>query len=111
VTNVSSSAGRIGSGGFVTATGGQAGRAVVADAGFVADAGPDVMPDAPDSGAGLGDAGQGRPGFDSLTGGNLMTSNNYRLLLSTGEGPGGNNVMQSTNYVLLGGLIGATQTQ
>jgi hypothetical protein len=44
-----------------------------------------------------------------VSGGTVMTSSSYRLILTTGEGPGGNGVMTSTSYRLNGGLVGATQ--
>ena len=44
-----------------------------------------------------------------MSGGNVMSSTNYKLILSTGQGPGGNGVMTSTTYRLNGGLVGATQ--
>jgi hypothetical protein len=44
-----------------------------------------------------------------VSGGTVMTSPSYRLILTTGEGPGGNGVMTSANYRMNGGLVGATQ--
>jgi len=44
-----------------------------------------------------------------MSGGNVMSSTNFKLILSTGQGPGGNGVMTSTTYRLHGGLVGATQ--
>jgi hypothetical protein len=38
-----------------------------------------------------------------------MTSESYRLVLTTGQGPGGNGVATSESYRLRGGVIGATQ--
>ncbi len=51
----------------------------------------------------------GYPGLAVVAGGNVMTSTNYRLVLTTGEGPGGNAAATSTNYRLQGGLVGATE--
>lgn len=51
----------------------------------------------------------GRPGSALVSGGNVMTSAKYRLVLTTGEGPGGTQVLESTNYRLLGGLVGTTE--
>jgi len=47
--------------------------------------------------------------MDMMSGGNVMSSANYKLILSTGQGPGGNGVMKSATYRLNGGLVGATQ--
>jgi hypothetical protein len=38
-----------------------------------------------------------------------MTSTNFKVILTTGESPGGNGVMSSSNYKLRGGVVGATQ--
>lgn len=53
----------------------------------------------------------GVPGFTVPAGGILMKSTNYILLSTTGEAPGGQQVMSSPNYKLETGLVGATQTQ
>ena len=37
------------------------------------------------------------------------SSTNYKAVLTLGQSPGGNMVLQSTSYRLVGGLIGATQ--
>jgi hypothetical protein len=47
--------------------------------------------------------------MDLMSGGNVMTSQSYKLILSTGQGPGGNGVLESGNYRLNTGLVGATQ--
>jgi len=47
--------------------------------------------------------------MDMMSGGVLMTSPSYRLVLSAGQGPGGNGVLKSPNFRLNGGLVGATQ--
>ena len=44
-----------------------------------------------------------------VSGGTVMTSANYRLILTTGESPGGNGVSTSSSYRMNGGLVGATQ--
>ncbi len=51
----------------------------------------------------------GKPGFDLTTGGNTSVSNNYKLIGSVGEGPGGNVVGHSTNFTLKGGVVAGTQ--
>jgi hypothetical protein len=47
--------------------------------------------------------------MDMMSGGNVMSSTNFKLILSTGQGPGGNSVMTSATYRLAGGLVGASQ--
>lgn len=47
--------------------------------------------------------------MDIMSGGQVMSSASYKLILSTGQGPGGNGVMTSSSYRLNGGLVGATQ--
>jgi len=42
-------------------------------------------------------------------GGVFCSSANYQAILTLGQSPGGNMVMQSANYRMVGGLIGATQ--
>ncbi|MCA9596696.1 MAG: hypothetical protein KC776_25440 [Myxococcales bacterium] len=51
----------------------------------------------------------GHSGMAMLSGGTVMSSTNYKLVLSTGQSPGGNGVMTSTSYRLQGGIVGATQ--
>jgi hypothetical protein len=51
----------------------------------------------------------GKPGFDLTVGGNTSVSNNYKLIGSVGEGPGGNVVGHSTNFTLKGGVVAGTQ--
>lgn len=55
------------------------------------------------------DVDPGSPGSALVSGGNVMTSAKYRLVLTTGEGPGGTQVLQSRNYKLIGGLVGTTE--
>jgi hypothetical protein len=62
----------------------------------------------PDGATG-GDAPQGQPVFDLVSGGALMSSASYVLVTSTAEGPGGNGLMSSPSYQLRGGLVGTTQ--
>jgi hypothetical protein len=70
-----------------------------------ADAHPDAVPDA----TGPGDAAQGHPGEDLVSGGALMTSSNFKLITTLAEGPGGNGVMTSSHYQLRGGLVASSQ--
>lgn len=58
---------------------------------------------------GNANAKKGHPAMDTVSGGTVMTSTNYRLVLTTGQGPGGNGVLTSTSYRIQGGLVGATQ--
>jgi hypothetical protein len=48
-------------------------------------------------------------GFALAPGGNRMTSDNYTLILTTGESPEGNTVMSSDSYQLKSGLVGVTE--
>jgi predicted small secreted protein len=50
-----------------------------------------------------------KPGFDLTAGGTYGTSASYALIAVVGEGPGGNNVGSSQNYVLKAGVIATTQ--
>jgi hypothetical protein len=84
-----------GASGGSTGTGGSPGEAGQAGAGGEAGV---VEPPVP-----------GRPGFDTVAGGAHMKSTNYRLFVATGEAPGGNRVLRSPSYRLVGGLIGSTQ--
>ena len=51
----------------------------------------------------------GSPGQDIVTGGVVATSASYTLYATMGESPGGNGVMSSANYTMIGGLLGTTQ--
>ncbi len=51
----------------------------------------------------------GSPGQALVSGGNRMSSPNFSLILTTGEGPGGNGTASSPNYRFRGGLIGTTE--
>lgn len=44
-----------------------------------------------------------------VSGGVTAQSPNYKIIMSTGQAPGGNNSAASTKYQLKGGLPGATQ--
>lgn len=63
------------------------------------------------NGTGSGNSGdkKGHPAMDTVAGGTVMTSDSYRLVLTTGQGPGSNGVSTSSNHQLHGGLVGATQ--
>lgn len=60
------------------------------------------------SGSG-GGSGAGISGMDLVAGGTVMTSANYRLVVTTGQGPGGNGIQTSSSHRLQGGLVGSTQ--
>jgi hypothetical protein len=47
--------------------------------------------------------------MDVVSGGTVMKSTSYKLVLTTGQSPGGNGVMASTNFKLRSGVVGATQ--
>jgi len=51
----------------------------------------------------------GIQGMDLVAGGVVMSSESYRLVLTTGQGPGGNGVSTSESYRLQGGLVGITE--
>ncbi len=70
------------------------------DAGF--DAPPDVLT-LPDVGP------PGNPGVALTAGGTYATSASYIVFGALGESPGGNTTLQSANYKLQSGVIGATQ--
>jgi len=53
--------------------------------------------------------GGGHPAQAIVAGGNVMQSPNYRLVLTTGQSPGGSGVATSPGYRLQGGVVGATQ--
>jgi len=57
---------------------------------------------------GNANAKSGHPAMDSVSGGTVMTSSSYRLVLTTGQGPGGNGILTSPGYQIHGGLVGAT---
>jgi len=54
-------------------------------------------------------SGGGHPGQALVSGGTVMTSSSYRLVLTTGQSPGGNGIFTSNSYRLQGGVVGATQ--
>jgi hypothetical protein len=49
----------------------------------------------------------GPTAMDLVSGGLVMSSADYGLVVTLGQGPGGNTVMTSTNYRLRAGLVGA----
>ncbi len=68
------------------------------------------------TGGGGGAGGQGgtgpvgRPGMALTAGGGLSQSTNYKLWFAMGESPGGTGeVLQSTNYRFIGGVVATTQ--
>jgi hypothetical protein len=61
------------------------------------------------SGGNQSQAAAGIPGLDVVAGGVVMSSTNYTLVLTTGEGPGGNGSMSSSSYQLQTGLVRVTQ--
>jgi hypothetical protein len=81
------------------ATGGSGGSAGEATTGAAGSAGQ--------TGTGVA-AGQG---FALAPGGNRMESDNYTLILTTGESPEGNTIMSSDNYRLKSGLVGVTERE
>jgi hypothetical protein len=68
--------------------------------------GHDPMPANPDmSGAGLA----GHKGGATLSGGVTAKSEHYKVIMSTGQAPGGNKNTSSANFKKAGGVVGATQ--
>jgi hypothetical protein len=63
---------------------------------------------AQDSGSDSGDAG-GQTGGAPVAGGVSATSTRYRMVMTTGQSPGGNGSMSSPHYQINGGVVGATQ--
>jgi len=51
----------------------------------------------------------GLAAMDIVAGGTVMTSASYQLVLTTGQGPGGNAVLTSPRYRLQAGLVGVTE--
>lgn len=52
---------------------------------------------------------QGHPAQATVPGGTVMQSSGYRLILTTGESPGGSGTTESSSYKAQGGVVGATQ--
>lgn len=50
-----------------------------------------------------------KPVFGNAVTGALLKSANYSMILTVGEAPGNNQVMQSTNHQLYRGFVGASQ--
>jgi hypothetical protein len=48
-------------------------------------------------------------GLDLVSGALVGSSPNYRVIMTLGQGPGGNGIHTSSNYRIVGGLVGATQ--
>ena len=73
--------------------------------------GGDASGGTPNAGAGGEpvDVNPGRPGSALVSGGQLMVSKSYRLVMTTGESPGGTQVLTSKGFRLVGGVIGTTQ--
>lgn len=82
------------SGGSAGTSGGTAGTAGAAGVGGVGGTEP-VTP--------------GAPGLALTSGGDVLQSPGYSLVLVTGEAPGGNGIMTSAGYRLQLGLVGTTQ--
>jgi hypothetical protein len=84
------------------------GRRDAGDAGDTGDGSVDGgVLDAGDAAAEAGDL--GRPGVALVSGGTVCTSPKYRMVVSLGQGPGGNAVSASPKYRFAGGVVGATQ--
>jgi hypothetical protein len=52
---------------------------------------------------------KGHPAATVMSGAVSAKSANYRVIMSLGQGPGGNGTAASTNNKVRGGLVGATQ--
>jgi len=108
---------------FVSETGGEAGSSgggptrggAAGAAGTESSGGSGGRAAAGGQGGEGGEGGAARPvspvgeGMDWVSGGTLMTSDGYRLVLTTGQGPGTNGEMSTSNYRLYGGLVGVIQ--
>jgi hypothetical protein len=68
---------------------------------------PDMATSSPDLATFV--AGPPSKGGAVVSGGVTAQSPNYKIIMSTGQAPGGNNSASSTKYQLKGGLPGATQ--
>jgi hypothetical protein len=76
----------------------------------VADASDANAPDATIQDAGDAAAALlGRPGAGLVSGGTACASPKYRMVVSLGQGPGGNAASASPKYRLKGGVVGASQ--
>jgi hypothetical protein len=65
----------------------------------------------PDGGTpdGGGPAFQGHRGTATVSGSVQATSSRFRVIMTTGQSPGGNNTASSSQHKVRGGLVGATQ--
>ncbi len=74
--------------------------------------GSDPMPDMPSPTADLGPAAAGPHAATSvLSGGVTASSEHYKVIMSTGQSPGGNGTAASATSKKRGGLPGATQAK
>lgn len=73
------------------------------------DAGGDAARDGAVDGGDAGPLGFGKPGGALVSGGTVCASPKYRMVVSLGQGPGGNASSASPKYRLKGGVAGATQ--
>jgi hypothetical protein len=80
--------------------------AAVPDAASHVDAAPSTDASTGDGSTGITIGLPGRPGQDLVTGGAFSKSTNFTLYWTTGESPGGNGVMKSTGYKMIGGIVG-----
>jgi hypothetical protein len=96
----------------IDATDARAGDATVGDGGDGGrlDASADGATDGAIDGGDGGDAGAvALPGVALVSGGTVCASPKYRMIVSLGQGPGGNDSSASPKYRLKGGVVGATQ--
>ena len=68
----------------------------------------DATTSSPDGASEAGTDG-GHTGVAVTAGGVTATSPHYTLTTTTGESPGGNGALSSPSYVVVGGMVGATQ--
>jgi hypothetical protein len=66
---------------------------------------PMGVPDMAGTGGGLA----GHKGSSVMSGAVSAKSEHYKVIMSTGQAPGGNGNASSTNFKKAGGLVGATQ--
>ncbi len=74
-----------------------------------ADSALDASADADPDGGDGGPSTKGVTATATVAGGQSMKSTNYQLVMTVGQGPGGNAVMSSSTYKLRAGVVGATQ--
>lgn len=105
-----------GAGGQTPPEGGAAGGGTVSTGGVTA-GGTGAAGGQGGEGGGGGEGGDGivippdpgQPGTAVVAGGHFMKSAHFSLMCSTGEGPGGNTLLSSPRYRLVGGLVGTSQ--